>query len=50
MHGPMWRATLEYVKRIEPRDTSAHALPDGHCVNRVVTYYLYAQESFNLGE
>ena len=26
---------------------AAHALPDGH---RVVTYYLYARESFNLGE
>jgi len=32
MHGPMWHATLEYVKRIELRDTSAHALPDAHCV------------------
>jgi len=32
MHGPMLRAMLEYVKRIELRDTSAHALPDVHCV------------------
>ena len=28
----MWRATLEYVKWIELRDTSAHAVPDAHCV------------------
>jgi len=32
MHGPMWRATLEYVKQIKLRDMSAHALPDAHCV------------------
>ena len=32
MHGPMWRAMLECVKRIELRDTSAHALPDAQSV------------------